>query len=98
MKTFIYILKGSGKTIVYAAPIVSALQTENEDGFISRLNRPRVLVVAPSRELATQILVTIIFLRRESLKTLQKKIEMYGKSMFELQSFFFVIIFYIVFK
>ncbi|XP_066934354.1 uncharacterized protein [Clytia hemisphaerica] len=47
---------GSGKTLVYAAPIISHLKNNSDDGFINRLSRPRALVVAPSRELASQIL------------------------------------------
>jgi len=53
---------GSGKTLVYAAPIISHIKNQNDDGFINRLSRPRALVVAPSRELASQILVCIYML------------------------------------
>lgn len=47
---------GSGKTLVYAAPIVSMLRDSVEEGFIGRLSRPSALILAPSRELAEQIL------------------------------------------
>ena len=57
LKILFQSFQGSGKTLVYAAPIVSQLKDESEDGFINRLSRPRALVIAPSRELASQILV-----------------------------------------
>ena len=57
LKILFQSFQGSGKTLVYAAPIVSQLKDETEDGFINRLSRPRALVIAPSRELASQILV-----------------------------------------
>lgn len=47
---------GSGKTLVYAASIISKIKDESDDGFIKRLSRPRALIIAPSRELAMQIL------------------------------------------
>ncbi len=44
---------GSGKTLAFALPIVSRLLSEQ--GAVLRPKRPRALVLAPTRELATQI-------------------------------------------
>ncbi|MGJ7440742.1 DEAD/DEAH box helicase [Aquipuribacter sp. MA13-6] len=44
---------GSGKTLAFALPIVSRLLSEGGSATISK--RPRALVLAPTRELATQI-------------------------------------------
>jgi superfamily II DNA/RNA helicase len=43
---------GSGKTLAFALPIVARL---GADGRRSRPNRPRALVLVPTRELATQV-------------------------------------------
>ncbi|WP_404434738.1 DEAD/DEAH box helicase [Microbacterium lacus] len=48
---------GSGKTIAFALPLVARLSGANAAG--RRTNRPRGLVLAPTRELATQIAATI---------------------------------------
>lgn len=47
---------GSGKTIAFALPLVSRLSASSRK---SRPNHPRGLVLAPTRELATQIAATI---------------------------------------
>lgn len=47
---------GSGKTVVFAAPIIHKLKNQVDEGFVKRLSRPRALVIAPARELALQIL------------------------------------------
>ncbi|HWS57519.1 MAG TPA: DEAD/DEAH box helicase, partial [Actinotalea sp.] len=46
---------GSGKTLAFALPIVTRLK----DGSARRPRRPRALVLAPTRELATQIAATL---------------------------------------
>lgn len=48
---------GSGKTLAYLAPLISRLRDEEEHhGVLSRLRRPRALIVLPSRDLAAQVL------------------------------------------
>jgi len=47
---------GSGKTLVYTVPIINSLRQQFDDGYIGRLSRPRALIIAPARELASQIL------------------------------------------
>ncbi|XP_073249244.1 uncharacterized protein [Porites lutea] len=47
---------GTGKTLAYLSPIVHHLREEQDQGVISRLNRPRALIVLPNRELAFQVL------------------------------------------
>lgn len=48
---------GSGKTLAYLAPLVQKLRAEEEKGGSKQLNKkPRVLVLAPTSELAVQIL------------------------------------------
>lgn len=50
---------GSGKTITYIAPLISRLKDEEElYGVITRLRRPRSLIILPTRDLATQVLVS----------------------------------------
>ena len=50
---------GSGKTIAYIAPLISRLKDEEElHGVITRLQRPRALIIIPTRDLATQVLVS----------------------------------------
>lgn len=50
---------GSGKTITYIAPLISRLKDEEEfHGVITRLRRPRALIILPTRDLATQVLVS----------------------------------------
>ena len=50
---------GSGKTLAYVAPILNNLKLAEEDGFLPRFNRPRVCIVSPFRELASQILKVV---------------------------------------
>ncbi|WP_029144812.1 DEAD/DEAH box helicase [Microbacterium luticocti] len=47
---------GSGKTIAFALPLVARLASS---GTVTRSRRPRGLVLAPTRELATQIAATV---------------------------------------
>ena len=50
---------GSGKTLSYLTPLLSLIKEEEETGgVVARLRRPRALIVAPSRVLAQQILVS----------------------------------------
>ncbi|WP_157361050.1 DEAD/DEAH box helicase [Arthrobacter sp. EPSL27] len=49
---------GSGKTIAFAIPLVARL-AEREAGYFRKPGRPLGLVLAPTRELATQINATI---------------------------------------
>lgn len=52
---------GSGKTLSYLAPLLSRIKEEEETkGVVARLRRPRALIVAPSRVLAQQILVSLV--------------------------------------
>ena len=50
---------GSGKTLAYLAPLVSQLKDKEHQGVVGRLRCPRSLILAPSRELAFQILVSV---------------------------------------
>uniref|UniRef100_A0A7S2FKV5 RNA helicase n=1 Tax=Octactis speculum TaxID=3111310 RepID=A0A7S2FKV5_9STRA len=47
---------GSGKTLAYLLPIVQALKIQEDMGYDRLAKRPRVLVLVPTRELATQVL------------------------------------------
>lgn len=50
---------GSGKTLAYLAPIINQLRNEEtEEGLVPRLKRPRALILLPSRDLASQVLVS----------------------------------------
>ena len=57
-----YQILGTGKTLAYLSPIVHHLREEQDQGVISRLNRPRALIVLPNRELAFQVLVSEVIL------------------------------------
>lgn len=47
---------GSGKTLAYCLPLLQVLKTqETFDGYERRPQRPRLLIVAPTRELVAQI-------------------------------------------
>mmetsp|Transcript_58933 Transcript_58933/g.144148 ORF Transcript_58933/g.144148 Transcript_58933/m.144148 type:complete len:540 (+) Transcript_58933:1589-3208(+) len=48
---------GSGKTLAYTLPLLQKLKEQEyfEEGFERRIKRPRVLILAPTRELALQI-------------------------------------------
>lgn len=48
---------GSGKTFAYLAPLISRLKEEEDNGLITRLRRPRALVLLHSRDLAKQVLL-----------------------------------------
>ena len=49
---------GSGKTLAYLAPVIDQLRKEEEnEGVVARISRPRAIVLCPSRELASQVLV-----------------------------------------
>ena len=51
---------GSGKTLAYLAPVMQLLKHEEETiGVMARVNRPRAIILCPSRELASQVLVSI---------------------------------------
>ena len=48
---------GSGKTLAYLLPVVQALKVQEDlAGYQREAKRPRVLVLVPTRELATQVL------------------------------------------
>ncbi|EFJ36912.1 hypothetical protein SELMODRAFT_403724 [Selaginella moellendorffii] len=47
---------GSGKTLAYLAPLVQRLREDEEKGNFSTAKNPRVLVLAPTSELAMQVL------------------------------------------
>lgn len=48
---------GSGKTLAYLAPVMQQLKDEEETvGTMARVNRPRAIILCPSRELALQVL------------------------------------------
>jgi superfamily II DNA/RNA helicase len=46
---------GTGKTLAYLLPIIHRLKQEEVAGFTPRPGRPRVLLLAPTRELAQQV-------------------------------------------
>lgn len=50
---------GSGKTLAFVIPMIQALLLQEQQGFVRRSNRPRALVLVPTRELAEQILSVI---------------------------------------
>ena len=54
---------GSGKTLAYLAPVMYQLKHEEETiGMMARVNRPRAIILCPSRELASQVLVSVLTL------------------------------------
>jgi len=54
---------GTGKTLAYLLPIIEKLRyDEDVEGVVTRLNRPRALVLVPTRELAVQVLAVAKFL------------------------------------
>ena len=56
-------VSGSGKTLAYLAPLISSLRDDEvHRGFVSRIKRPRAVILVPSRELAIQVLVVDAFL------------------------------------
>jgi superfamily II DNA/RNA helicase len=49
---------GTGKTLAYLLPIFQALRDdERKNGLVTQPNRPRALVILPSKELAEQVTV-----------------------------------------
>eukprot|EP00794_Sanderia_malayensis_P019035 gene19035-20948_t len=50
---------GSGKTLAYLAPIMNNLRRDEQEGSLTRYNRPRVCIISPYRELASQILKVV---------------------------------------
>lgn len=50
---------GSGKTLAYTLPCIQALHTQEQQGYVRRPRRPRVLVLVPTRELARQVLDSV---------------------------------------
>ena len=51
---------GSGKTLAYLAPVMQQLKHEEETvGVMARVKRPRAIILCPSRELASQVLVSM---------------------------------------
>jgi superfamily II DNA/RNA helicase len=47
---------GSGKTMAYLLPIVHMLkQREQEEGYVRRAKRPKVVVLGPTKELTEQV-------------------------------------------
>ena len=50
---------GKGKTLAYLIPIVDKLLRTNSEGLYPQVNRPRAIVVVPTRELAVQTLSVI---------------------------------------
>lgn len=47
---------GSGKTLAYTLPCIQELSAHEQQGYVRRPKRPRVLVLVPTRELARQVL------------------------------------------
>lgn len=54
ISTFILAQTGTGKTLAYVLPIVHKLLSNNEEGFFPKSQRPRAIIVQPTRELALQ--------------------------------------------
>jgi superfamily II DNA/RNA helicase len=51
---------GSGKTLAYLLPLVNRLKDEEiNHGLMTRLRKPRAVVIVPTRDLANQVLLTI---------------------------------------
>jgi superfamily II DNA/RNA helicase len=50
---------GSGKTLAYCLPIIQQLQAQEEAGYSRLAQRPRVLILVPTRELARQVLESV---------------------------------------
>ena len=50
---------GSGKTLAFILPVIQALLTQESLGYRRQAQRPRCLILVPTRELARQILVAI---------------------------------------
>eukprot|EP00923_Selenidium_pygospionis_P038090 GHVN01066580.1.p1 GENE.GHVN01066580.1~~GHVN01066580.1.p1 ORF type:complete len:1153 (-),score=154.31 GHVN01066580.1:7841-11299(-) len=51
---------GSGKSLAFLLPLIELLKREEmSDSFVRRLRRPRAVILAPTRELAHQLLGTV---------------------------------------
>lgn len=50
---------GSGKTLSYVLPIIQLLHEEEKKGYVRKIQRPRCLILVPTRELARQVLQAI---------------------------------------
>eukprot|EP01035_Chromulina_nebulosa_P021504 gene21504-27847_t len=50
---------GSGKTLAFLIPLLQLLLIEEQNGYIRKANRPRAIILTPTRELAEQILDVI---------------------------------------
>eukprot|EP01025_Chloroclados_australasicus_P059216 TRINITY_DN7477_c0_g2_i2.p1 TRINITY_DN7477_c0_g2~~TRINITY_DN7477_c0_g2_i2.p1 ORF type:complete len:648 (+),score=67.94 TRINITY_DN7477_c0_g2_i2:48-1991(+) len=62
---------GSGKTLAYLLPVVHKLKQEEDEGVVSRVKRPRALILGPTRELTDQILaVTKLLCHRAKFRSL----------------------------
>ncbi len=46
---------GTGKTLAYLLPLIERLKRDEHAGFDGRASRPRVVILAPTRELAQQV-------------------------------------------
>ncbi|PON31421.1 LOW QUALITY PROTEIN: P-loop containing nucleoside triphosphate hydrolase [Trema orientale] len=65
---------GSGKTLAYLAPVVQRLRQEEVDGVSkSSSQSPRLVVLVPTTELASQVCG---FRQRTQLESLQQGIDM----------------------
>ena len=49
---------GSGKTLSYVLPTIQSLCFAEDQGYVRKKGRPRVIVLVPTRELAQQVLQT----------------------------------------
>lgn len=56
----LFLLQLSGKTLAYTLPLMQNLKRDEADGIVDRLaKRPRAIILAPTRELVTQITTVI---------------------------------------
>lgn len=49
---------GSGKTLAYLLPIVHQLSHEEQQGSVSKMKRPRAVILVPNRDLGEQVLLS----------------------------------------
>lgn len=59
ISTFILAQTGTGKTLAYVLPIVHKLLTTNTEGFFPKSQKPRAIIVQPTRELALQTIKVV---------------------------------------
>ena len=50
---------GSGKTLAFTLPVLQSLAAQEQSGYQRQPQRPRALILVPTRELARQVLSTI---------------------------------------